>query len=506
MDTPPPGPQQPAASQTGAPQPTGAPQAGAPQPGAPQQTGFYAGIRRIGLWRSDDHWFGGVAGGLAERLGVDALVVRGIFVVTVLLGGVGLLAYGLGWLLLPDRRDGRILLEEVFAGRFDIGFVGAMGFTIVGLGRGGGWLVGWPGMPHGLQAVGGLLWLALLAVVVAVVIAAVTTNRSDRARSAAHPATPAPWAAPGATPTGAPAGGPYASAPAAHPGAAQPATPGPYPAADQPAGLATHTTGWGTSSATAAPYAPTVPYAAAPVPPTAAVPLAGRTASGPPPAYRPPKPRASGPGVATVGAVVALSLLTLAGLLVANRAGDFDGPVVLTALGVAIVLAGLGIVVSGLRGRTSGVLGFLAIVGLLVSLPLGVVARGDWTTGGEHRAVAVDVTAQTRAEAERGWGFGLGDSTVDLTAVPVTDQTLTVPVSLGAGNLTVVVPSGTTVDAEVNVGAGSVTWDVGAGGRRQVSGGHLRETFASPPGDVTHQIHLRVWTGAGDVVIEEQQS
>lgn len=499
METPPPAPQQPAAQ---------------------QQTGFYAGIRRIGLWRSDDHWFGGVAGGLAERLGVDALIVRGIFVVTVLLGGVGLLAYGIGWLLLPRRSDGRILLEEVLAGRFDFAFLGALAFTIVGLSRGGGWLVGWPGMPGGLRAVGGLLWLGVLAVVVAAVVAAVAGKRSDGAPRAGG--TPGGTPVPG-TSTGAPGGSTATGWSSASP-------------AQQPYGAPAHTTGWGT--ATSAATAPTPPattypattypataysttsyptttyptttyptgtYPAPPAPGPAPVPPAGRY-SQPTVAKPPRKPRPSGPGVATLGAVVALSLLTLAGLLVAHRTGHFDGPIVLTALGVAIVLAGLGIVASGLRGRTSGVLGFLAILGLLASVPLGIVARSDWSSGGARHAVAYDVAPVTRTVAERGWSFGVGDSTVDLTGVPLTDAPLTVPVSLGAGDLTIIVPSsGAKVVADVQLGVGTIKWDVGDGSPRQVDGGTLHETFSSLSGGETHRIHLRVSAGAGDVVIEQEQ-
>ncbi|MDM7854242.1 PspC domain-containing protein [Cellulomonas alba] len=482
METPPPAPQQPA---------------------APQQTGFYAGIRRLGLWRSDDHWFGGVAGGIAERLGVDVLIVRGIFVVTVLLGGVGLLAYGIGWMLLPHRRDGRILLEEVISGRFDYAFLGALAFTIVGLSRGGGWLLGWPGMPDGLRAVGGLLWLGLFAVVIAVVVAAVAANRSDHAaRQAGPPPASSPWTAP-QPPNPAPAAAPWAATSGA-PVQPEPHRDAPYASATYPAAAAA---GWSASTATAPPpptptgYAPAyAAYPSRPAPAPAPVPV-------PTVATKPRKPRPSGPGVATTGAVVALSLLTLAGLLVANRAGDFRGPIVLTALGVAIVLAGLGIVVSGLRGRTSGVLGFLAIVGLILSVPLGVAARSDWATGGDHHAVALDVTPVTRAQAERGWSFAFGDSTVDLTDVPLTDETLTVPVALGAGNLRIVVPaSGAAVDADVRVGAGTITWDVGDGSPVQVSGGHLDRSFSSLSGAETHRIHLRISAGAGDVVIEQEHS
>lgn len=51
--------------------------------------------------RLDDRLLGGVAGGLADALGVDVVLVRLGFVVTAFFGGLGVIAYLLGWLLLP---------------------------------------------------------------------------------------------------------------------------------------------------------------------------------------------------------------------------------------------------------------------------------------------------------------------------------------------------------------------------------------------------------------------
>ena len=45
---------------------------------------------------------GGVAGGLAARLDIDPLIVRGAFVVLAIAGGGGILLYLLGWVLLPE--------------------------------------------------------------------------------------------------------------------------------------------------------------------------------------------------------------------------------------------------------------------------------------------------------------------------------------------------------------------------------------------------------------------
>jgi signal transduction histidine kinase len=46
-------------------------------------------------------WIGGVAAGIARRLGVDVSLVRLAFVVATAAGGAGAAAYALGWLLIP---------------------------------------------------------------------------------------------------------------------------------------------------------------------------------------------------------------------------------------------------------------------------------------------------------------------------------------------------------------------------------------------------------------------
>jgi phage shock protein C len=50
---------------------------------------------------NSDKMIAGVAGGLAEYFGIDASIVRVIFVLVTLLGGSGVLAYLILWLILP---------------------------------------------------------------------------------------------------------------------------------------------------------------------------------------------------------------------------------------------------------------------------------------------------------------------------------------------------------------------------------------------------------------------
>lgn len=52
----------------------------------------------------DDRVIGGVAGGLGRYLGIDPVIIRVVFVVLVLFGGSGVIAYLVGWLVIPDER------------------------------------------------------------------------------------------------------------------------------------------------------------------------------------------------------------------------------------------------------------------------------------------------------------------------------------------------------------------------------------------------------------------
>ena len=62
----------------------------------------------------DAGWIGGVAAGIARRLGIDAALVRLAFVVAAAAGGIGFAAYGLGWLLIPagDSRPARVRIRS----------------------------------------------------------------------------------------------------------------------------------------------------------------------------------------------------------------------------------------------------------------------------------------------------------------------------------------------------------------------------------------------------------
>lgn len=82
----------------------------APAPAAPRIEGApWRWIRELGLVR-EKGWAGGVCAAIAQRIGVDPIIVRGVFVVATVLGFPGLWLYAAGWALLPDAQ-GRIALQ-----------------------------------------------------------------------------------------------------------------------------------------------------------------------------------------------------------------------------------------------------------------------------------------------------------------------------------------------------------------------------------------------------------
>lgn len=56
------------------------------------------------LYRSTtDKMLGGVAGGLAEYFGIDSTLVRVLFIIIVFLGGGGIIAYIILWIVVPQK-------------------------------------------------------------------------------------------------------------------------------------------------------------------------------------------------------------------------------------------------------------------------------------------------------------------------------------------------------------------------------------------------------------------
>ncbi|MEO7015993.1 MAG: PspC domain-containing protein [Leifsonia sp.] len=174
--TPPPPPPPPPSAGSGTPSsPYGGPRTGLSGRG----TRFFDWMRGLRLVRTDG-WIGGVCAAIANRLGIDPLIVRGIVVVAAILGAPALLLYAAAWALLPDA-EGRIHLQRLIEGGFEPAVVGIGALALLSLlpAASGLWWVGggfWAGPSWG-AIVGRVIWTSIVvgAVVTLVIVA---TNRS----------------------------------------------------------------------------------------------------------------------------------------------------------------------------------------------------------------------------------------------------------------------------------------------------------------------------------------
>ncbi|MEU4384432.1 PspC domain-containing protein [Promicromonospora sp. NPDC023805] len=503
-----------------------------PAPVAPGQkpypeSGFFASIRRGLFPRSEQRWVGGVAGGVAERIGWDPLLVRGILVVSFFLGGLGLILYGIGWALLPER-DGRIHLQEATRGNFDVAMLGSVAVFLTGFAWGGpsGW---WD--DNGWEWLAFLFWLAVLGVVFYLIVQGVQRRRDNAALRtgavAGNPGVPTPGTpaagvqtpgvqAPGPQAPGAPIG----SAPQrpGEPGTSAHFTPAPPVEYRRPDGLV-YATGAGP-----APYRQTqAPYRSNP---TQTIP--------PQPVYTPPPARVHrGPGGTTVGVTMGVILLVGALLLGLQRMNAFGlpdgiGELGSVWLGLGTVTLGIAILVSAMRSRTSGVLGFFAIVAMLFGVAYVAVADAvgpRWVddamtssreiegyVSGPNNPDAATITegtimVQTVREAENGFYVQWGDPTIDLTELDLSKvepgDPVVVPIQLGAGQTVVNVPADIAVDANAYVAAGHVQWNVDDHDRA-ASGVGSDTYFASDEvGEDGAVLTLDIEAGAGEVIVSE---
>ena len=431
---------------------------GGPQPGpvpvGSRQSDFFGWIRGLGVARGGDRWLGGVSSGLAYRWGVDPILIRGLFIVAALFLGIGVLAYGLAWLLLPEP-DGRIHLQEAGRGRWTAGMTGAVLVTILGLGgaRAGFWF--------GERGVGGAFWGLFWVAVVAFAVYSIV--RGSRRRSAMAGAAPAPGFQPGMPPTGT---GQTGTVQPGMPqtGTAQPGVPAPGETFYAKAASApSYAVPPGTPGTPGGPGAPG--YASAP-PPFYGTPVP-TPAPVPPP---PPVPRRRGPGGAYIAVVVGLTALIAGTLLALDRAGMPSVGATGGIWAIAAIALGLGIVVAGLRGRTAGILTLFAIVAIVSA----GIAQGINRFADSRGPSRVAYAPATIADVSGGYDIAAAEGTVDLSALdnagPL-DSDRTVRLDVALSSVAVEIPQGIPVEVRTDASLSEVRL-----GPRTVAGISQRDT------------------------------
>lgn len=398
--------------------PAGGPEAGGPggsggggRPGAE----FFGRIRGFGIVRPDSgRWAAGVCAGIAQRLGVDPLLVRGLFIALALIGGVGIGLYGLAWLFLPHP-DGRIHAEGVLHGVVTAGFVGSVLCILfdlhwfdTGHDR---WFWPWTFGAPPWGAPGPLLATALIALFVWWLV---TRGRPG------GPGSPQPPTPPGSTPgTTARAGEPPQYGADAR---RQAPSPSPVPGAG-PASAPGHV---------AAPVAPPRPDWRRPI----------RTLN-----------------LATLG----LALLAATSVLLWDRTGSpVPGHVAVVAMAVGLGVVALGVITSGLLGRRSGGLAAIAVLLAIITVNSAVAAGTRFDVGQHvwHPTSAVAVAD--------GYDLGAGDAVLDLTSPALVagrtpDDPLRVRAHVRVGQLRLILPHGVSAEVQASVNAGNITDAINTG-------------------------------------------
>jgi phage shock protein PspC (stress-responsive transcriptional regulator) len=371
-------------------------------------------VRRL-VRRTDNQMIAGVASGIAAYLGIEPTVVRLGFVVLTVFGGLGVLLYVLGWLLLPA--DGGESIGQAVARR-----------------------------PGGLRSYLGvglmILAVAILAstfsspsVVWAVALIAfgIYLFQQDQERQPPGPPPPGQTA------------GPAGAASAATP--APPASSVPAPAAAAPP------PGWGAGATATEPLAWRAPPATEPLgwgpagppePPSwAPPPTPPAPAWGAPPRVRRPRPFL---GPLTVGA--ALIVTGLAVVLGNLEVIDLTAGQVLA---VFLTVLGVGLLVGTWWGRAWGL---IALALLLVPVVAAAsLADSEPLTGGIGERTW---RPRTAAEVRPVYRLAAGDLVVDLSRVRFGPGPTSVEASVAAGRVLVVVPDEVAVELHGRVGVGGV--------------------------------------------------
>lgn len=186
-------------------------------------------------------------------------------------------------------------------------------------------------------------------------------------------------------------------------------------------------------------YAQPSPGYVPPGPPTYTAPTAP---------YLPPPP---GPAKekSVLGRVTVSIALIGTGLMVAwNSVSDDDFKVV-AIFATALAVVAVGLIVGAFLGRARG----LILLGILLTIATSISGAVDQhVEGGVGERTWVPTTV---AEAERPFRLGVGDAELDLTGLPP-GSAVDVDVSVGMGELRVIVPDDARVVVDGSVGAGTM--------------------------------------------------
>lgn len=472
----------------------------------PSPNAFFQWMRDLGITR-EPGWLGGVAAGVAVRLGIDPIIVRGIFVVVALLGAPALLLYAAAWLLLPDL-DGRIHLERLVRGHFDGAVIGIGVLVILafvpftqGIWFWGPW--NWDVWGGG-RFIGGALWNLLwtLAIVGSIVwlIVWLATRRGasrtpyDSVLYTASTATDATTSASGSTGASAAFVSPATDAPVP-----PPATPPTDPDGlaewkEQQAAWKREHAAWKAHQATSAQE-----RAAQERRLRAEQSAAQRTALAE--EYRRTHPH---PLFSLIMIGVALVAGAISALLVVGT-GTWTHTATQVGLAVALGVLGLAVVINGLLGKRQGGAGgfaWLVAFALVISTLGGLGGIGGFSITGERNwrpSYQLDHSV-TETHISGNVDLNLTDY-FDAADADSDDPDGRVTLRVISGNVNVIVPANAHTFLHVSIVSGTITSDQESGSRR-LSATDLEYTPLVAGSD-NPELRVNVWVVSGNVTVTQ---
>ena len=444
---------------------------------------------RAPFTRSDDRWLGGVAAGLASRLGIDPALIRSALLLLTLAGGLGLILYGLGWIFLPDGA-GSVLLLDLFKGRPQSGLVGGAVMLIVGLFRPILWW--WADRYYGIWE---FATLSVWALFLAGLLTAIALFLAWRARRRRESLGLAPGLQMVPIPLTVTLDAPTAPLPAA-------------------SGSEQATVPLDGVSLTAGLDAPTAPLPAASGSEQATVPLDGvslatepqpktwfarsngtdsPTLARPAPPPVPPRPRRPKAGSRHVQATLAATLLTIAAVAAGN-AGEVTIRSLAQILGAVAIIWGLSVAIAAARGRRAAGTVLIATLAGVACLPPLMASSLIPATA---LAVPIDINCgqwaalESRDCALTAASYSIDDAAAEqiiATGEPVT-------LTSGFGNTSLWIDTEVPVIITATFTSGSIgtllpDWTVDENGRREVLDG--RDVFTDIQGN---EYYAPAWQG-----------
>jgi phage shock protein PspC (stress-responsive transcriptional regulator) len=379
-------------------------------------------LRGLGVFRrSDDKWIGGVCSGVADRFGVDPIIVRAGFVLLGVLGGVGVTLYLLAWTLLPDD-DGDIAAELALRDG-DTSSIILSVVTALVLFSGFPWwwghgILGW-NFPWLLVVVAGLIWWFWSAARGGAPGSLSPEHQQARRERLAHRRQQAAARSQEWSERAAARGQEWGDK----------ATARSQEWGDKATARSQE---WGEKVSTKSAEREERRRAARKQAREARRPSGGVVL-----------------GLITIGlALVTYGALEWTGPF-AGVTGNWDA----IALAAGLAVFGVVLVLAGLWGRRAGLVGFLAICMALVTL--GSAATPDNLRFGG--TVGTERWAPSVVSGSPDYRILVGDGTVDLTRLPAEGlQDARVNASVGVGGLTLIVPDDLTVRVKAHVAAGEI--------------------------------------------------